>query len=76
MKFKCCKIVSQTKMRQYKAAHDELESIGNFNDPKNCFEAYSEFYSNLRGTFLFYFILFYLIFILLFLMFVLLLNLK
>lgn len=49
MKFKCCKIVAQTKMRQYKAAHDELETIGSFSDPKNCFEAYPEFYNNLRG---------------------------
>jgi hypothetical protein len=49
LQLKLCRIYAQVKMRMYKTAMDELETIGDFDGKENCFESYSDLYPNMRG---------------------------
>jgi len=51
LQYKICKIVSLMKTRMYKNAFDEISGIGDFNDPVNCYETYTQFSSlGLKGS--------------------------
>jgi tetratricopeptide (TPR) repeat protein len=50
LQFKLCRIISQVNMRMYKAALNELESLGNFDNKENCFENYPDLYPGLKGS--------------------------
>jgi hypothetical protein len=43
LQFKLCRIVSLVKMRMYKNALDEINGIGDFDGPTNCYEQYTQF---------------------------------
>jgi hypothetical protein len=49
LQLKLCKIMSQVKMRMYKAASDELDLIGDFEHRDNTYEAYPDLYPKLKG---------------------------
>jgi len=50
LQLKFCKMIAQVKMRMYKAASDECEDVGDFDDKVNCYENYPEYYPNRRGS--------------------------
>eukprot|EP01119_Soliformovum_irregulare_P022310 TRINITY_DN7614_c0_g1_i1.p1 TRINITY_DN7614_c0_g1~~TRINITY_DN7614_c0_g1_i1.p1 ORF type:complete len:443 (-),score=102.42 TRINITY_DN7614_c0_g1_i1:39-1367(-) len=45
-----CKIVAHMQMKQYKAASDELDVIGDFDALKNSYETYPQHYPNIKGS--------------------------
>jgi len=49
--YKICRIVGLMKTRMYKIAFDEVNAIGDFNDPVNCYETYTQYSSlGLKGS--------------------------
>jgi len=47
---KLCRVISHLKTRSYKAAYDEIEVVGDFDDKVNCFENYPHLYKTLKGS--------------------------
>ena len=49
LQLKLCKITAQVKLRMYKAASDELNELGGFDEKPNLYENYSSVYQGMQG---------------------------
>ena len=50
LQYRLCRLYGLVKLRLYKAAADDIETLGNLDDPVYTYEHYSTYYPNRKGS--------------------------
>lgn len=50
LKFRLCRIIAMVKLRMFQAAYSEYVDIGRYDDAKNLYETYPDFYPGRNGS--------------------------